>query len=77
MCIGTCIMAGSEEIVPQEYEEQEGSLHHLEVNPGGATGGGGAVEELPECPEHYPTTFIKGKPWSISPLSYISKELIY
>jgi hypothetical protein len=70
-------MAGSKEIVPQEYEEQEGSLHHLEVNPGGATGGGGAVEELPECPEYYPTTFIKGKPRSIFTLSYISKELIY
>ena len=22
-------------------------------------------EELPECPDHHPTSFLKGKPWSI------------
>ena len=23
------------------------------------------LEELPECPNHRPTSFLKGKPWSI------------
>ena len=24
-----------------------------------------AAEELPECPDHQPSSFLKGKPWSI------------
>ena len=24
-----------------------------------------APQELPECPDHMPTSFLKGKPWSI------------
>jgi hypothetical protein len=25
------------------------------------------VEELPECPDHRPSSFERGKPWNISP----------
>ena len=24
-----------------------------------------STDELPECPDHRPTSFLKGKPWSI------------
>ena len=32
-----------------------------------------AVEELPECPDHRPSSFLKGKPWSILSLPYFYK----
>ena len=73
ICTVNCIMMGPEGEVPQDHEEQEAELHHLELNSGGAVGGEGLITELPECSEHYPTTFIKGKPRSISTLSYIQK----
>ena len=59
-------MIGFEEEVTQDPEEQEAELHHLELNLGGAVGTEGSIVELPECPSHYPTSFIKGKPRSIS-----------
>ena len=31
-----------------------------------------APEELPECPDHRPTSFLKGKPWSIISLLYFT-----
>ena len=70
----TCIMVGYEETVPPETQEQEAEVHHLEVNPGEVTGDRQIIE-LPECPEHYPMTFVKGKPQSISDLPYISKKI--
>ena len=62
ICIGNCIMIGSEEIVQQEHEEQEIELYHLGVDLEGATEGEGSITELPECLEHYPTTSVKGNP---------------
>jgi hypothetical protein len=32
---------------------------------------GGANEDLPECPDHQPTSFLKGKPQSILSLLYL------
>ena len=32
-----------------------------------------ALEDLPECPDHRPTSFIKGKLWSILSLPYFTK----
>ena len=72
-----CIMAGYEELVPRETQEPEAEVHHLEVNLGEATGGDGQITELPECPEHYPTTFMKGMPQSIANLTYLSNENIF
>ena len=31
------------------------------------------LEELPECPNHCPTSFLKGKPWSILSLPVFYK----
>ena len=31
------------------------------------------LEELPECPDHRPTSFLKGKPQSIPSLPYFTK----
>ena len=42
-----CIMIGSGELIEELIEEQEGELHHLGVQPEGATGG----EELSNVPE--------------------------
>jgi hypothetical protein len=65
-------MTGPEEFVQPE-EHQEADLHHLELNPDGAAGTEGLITELPECPSHYPTSFIRGKPRCIFHLSYIQK----
>jgi hypothetical protein len=39
------------------------------------------VEELPECPDHHPSSFLKGKPWCmLTPLLYtyhLSTLLVY
>jgi len=67
-------MIGPEEAVPQDNEEQEAELHHLELNSGEAAGSEGLIFELPECPDHYPTSFIKGKPRSIFTLPYIQNN---
>ena len=32
-----------------------------------------ALEDLPECPDHRPTSIIKGKPWSILNLPCFTK----
>ena len=56
-------MTGFEEPDQQELApEIEGELHHLEVNVDGVTGGVEGIEELPECPDHVPTSFVQGKP---------------
>ena len=36
-----------------------------------------AEEELPECPDHRPSSFLKGKPQSILSLPYFYKYLEY
>ena len=36
-----------------------------------------AEEELPECPDHHPSSFLKGKPRSILSLPYFYKYLEY
>ena len=33
-------------------------------------------EELPECPDHRPTSFLKGKPWSILSFPVFYKILL-
>ena len=60
---------GSEEEIQDPETIQEGELLHLGVHPAG--GSGGDVFELPECPNHYPTTYVKGKPRSIADLTYV------
>ena len=36
-----------------------------------------AEEELPECPDHRPSSFLKGKPRSIISLPYFYKYIEY
>ena len=36
-----------------------------------------AAEELPECPNHHPSSFLKGKPRSILSLPCLYKYLEY
>src|SRR5579859_651707 len=57
---------GSLEEIPEQEAIQEGELLHLRVNPEGGSGESGLLFELPECPNHYPTTYVKGKPRSIA-----------
>ena len=33
-------------------------------------------EDLPECPDHRPTSFLRGKPWSILSLPVFYKCLL-
>ena len=42
-----------------------------------ATDEAAAEEELPECPNHHPSSFLKGKPWSILSLPCFNKYLEY
>jgi hypothetical protein len=46
-----------------EFEAKEGEVPQ-EVQPE-ETEGEGPATDLPECPDHQPSTFLKGKPWSI------------
>jgi hypothetical protein len=41
--------------VPEEDQEQPGEPDEAAIE-------GHAVDELPECPDHWPSTFLKGKP---------------
>jgi hypothetical protein len=41
--------------IPEEDQEQPGE-------PEEAASEGNAVDELPECPDHRPSSFLKGKP---------------
>ena len=36
-----------------------------------------AAEELPECPDHRPSSFLKGKPWIIISLPCFYKYIEY
>jgi hypothetical protein len=42
--------------LPEEDQEQPGE-------PEESASEGSAVDELPECPDHRPSSFLKGKPW--------------
>jgi hypothetical protein len=52
--------------IPEEVQEQPGE-------PGEASNKGNAIDELPECPDHRPSSFLKGKPrCMLTQLFYIS-----
>ena len=46
----------------QELPEEQQQVQEQEVQP---PEGGVNEEELLECPDHQPSSFLKGKPWSI------------
>ena len=56
------------EFEPEHQEEQQ-AAQEQEVQ----VEGGVNVEDLPECPDHQPSSFLKGKPRSIISLLYFYK----
>ena len=48
------------EFEPERQEEQQATLEQEVQVEGGVN-----VEDLPECPDHQPSSFLKGKPQSI------------
>jgi hypothetical protein len=44
-----------EGVIPEEDQEQPGEPDEAAIE-------GHAVDELPECPDHRPSSFLKGKP---------------
>jgi len=54
-----------------EPHEENQEVQHLEVPGEGET----KVNHLPECPDHQPLTFVKGKPRSIISLPILLMSL--
>jgi hypothetical protein len=62
--IHVCIHTGSPEgVTLPEFEAKDGEVPP-EVQPEEPEGEGPAAD-FPECPDHQPSTFLKGKPQSI------------
>ena len=62
-----------EEIILLEFNEEE-EEDQQETPQAIALGGEEqTLEDLPECPDHQPTSFLKGKPRSILSLPYFTK----
>ena len=69
-------IGSTEEIMLLEFnEEEEGDQQ--EIPQAAALGEEEpTIEELPECPDHRPTSFLKGKPQSIISLPVFYKILL-
>ena len=66
-------LGSTEEITLLEFNEEEGG-HQQEIPQAAALEGKEQTpEELLECLDHRPTSFLKGKPWSILSLSVFCK----
>ena len=52
----------------EEEEEQQDTPQAIALD-----GEEKTLEDLPECPDHRPTSFLKGKPWSILSLPCFTK----
>ena len=61
-----------EEVTLLEFEE-EAEDNQEAPQPTAPKGEEPATDELPECPDHRPTSFLKGKPQSIISLLYFIK----
>ena len=48
------------EFEPERWEEQQAAQEQEVQAEGGVN-----LEDLPECPNHQPSSFLKVKPWSI------------
>ena len=59
------------EFEPVHLEEQQQAQEPEVQTPKGAS------EEVLECPDHQPSSFLKGKPWSILSLPCFYKYLDY
>ena len=63
-----------EEITLVELEADPQEVQHQEIPGEGEL----EADHLPECPDHQPATFVKGKPWSIIslPILLMSPKLL-
>ena len=67
------IHIGSPEGITLLEFEEEAEENQETPQPAAPKGEEPATEELPECPDHRPTSFLKGKPRSILSLLYFIK----
>ena len=58
-------IGSSEEITLLEFNEEEEEDQQETPQAVASEGEEQTLEDLPECPNHRPTSFLKGKPWSI------------
>ena len=69
-------IGSSEEITLLEFNEEE-EEDQQEIPQATALGEEEQTpEDLPECLDHWPTSFLKGKPWSILSLLCFTKHYL-
>ena len=66
-------LGSEEEIMLLEFDEVEGGDQQENPQTAATEGEEQNPEELPECPDHHPTSFLKGKPRSILSLPIFYK----
>ena len=69
-------IGSTEEITLLEFNEEEEGDQHETPQASAPEEEEQTPEELPECPDHRPTSFLKGKPWSILNLPVFYKILL-
>ena len=69
-------IGSTEEITLLEFNEEEERDQQENPQPAAPEEEEQTPEELPECPDHRPTSFLKGKPQSILSLSIFYKILL-
>ena len=69
-------LGSEEEITLLEFEEAEEGNQQEDPQAAAPEGVEQNPEELPECPDHHPTSFLRGKPRSIISLPVIYKCLL-
>ena len=69
-------LGSEEEITLLEFEEAEEGNQQEDPQAAAPEGVEQNPEELPECPDHRPTSFLRGKPRSIISLPVIYKCLL-
>jgi hypothetical protein len=65
---------GSQEEVPVVVPEEQARVDPQEIQKQEVPEAEEPGEELPECVDHQPSSFERGKPWSIQ-VSYFIKQL--
>ena len=69
-------LGSEEEITLLEFEEAEEGDQQENPQAAAPEGAEQNPKELPECPDHRPTSFLRGKPRSIISLPVIYKCLL-
>ena len=70
-------LGSEEEITLLEFEEAEEGNQQEDPQAAAPEGMEQNPEELPECTDHRPTSFLRGKPWSIISLLVILQMFTY